>query len=92
MKNIEVVRKFYRQEIAHSSNRNLYTRWANNFGKNRIELINYDTVIAFIDIDTNEVHINISKYSSTTSTIQTMILDMGTEYYAVYKFRLYKGD
>ena len=86
MRNIEVVRSFYEKEVAHSSNRNLYTRWNGD----RFELVNYSTVIAFADED--EVSINLSKYSSTTSTIQTMILDLGVEYNADYKFRLYKGD
>lgn len=86
MKNIEVVRKFYEVKDAHSSNWNLFTR----YNGDRFELVNYKTVIAYIQYDI--VHINISKYSSTTSTIQSMILDLGAEYSSDYDFKLYKGE
>lgn len=84
MRNIEVVEKFYEMKDAHSSNWNLFTR----YNGDRFELVNYRTVIAYIECGV--VHLNISKYSSTTSTIQSMLLEVGAEYNTEYEFNLYK--
>lgn len=85
MKNCDVVEKFYEMKDAHSSNWNLFTR----YNGDRFELVNYKTVIAYIECGV--VHINISKYSSSTSAIQTLILETGAEYNNEYEFSLYKG-
>lgn len=86
MRNIEVVKKFYKKEDAHSGNWNLFTR----HNGDKFELVNYKTVIAYIY--KGVVHINLSKYSSTTSAIQTLILDTGVDYNDKYDFRLYKEE
>lgn len=84
MRNIEVVKKFYNQEKAKSSTGNLFVRTNGDYS---VELVNYKTVIAYIEDDT--VYLNIRKYSSTTSTIQTMLIEEGSK--TDYNFKFYKG-
>lgn len=63
MRNQEVIENYFNFIEGRSSNGNLYTR--DN------KLINYSTIIAYYENDT--YYINISKYSRTTSKIQTLI-------------------
>jgi hypothetical protein len=79
MKNENVIKKFLDREHAKTpkryitngyyayEGRTLWTREVNGV----FELINYNTRIAYID--QNGLHINIKKYSVTTSKIQNQI-------------------
>lgn len=85
MTNREVVNKFFNHQLAHSSNKNLFTREDGD----RFELVNYNTVIAFIKSDV--VYFNTRKYSSTTSAIQSLILEIGEDYSWKFNFKPYTG-
>ena len=87
MNNKQVLTSFLEKENAKTNLRNitngiyqykgrtLYTQKTNN---NDIELINYSTRIAYIK--DNNLYINIKKYSSTTSKIQTQLKDLASKF------------
>lgn len=65
MKNIEVIKKFIARKVAKSSNNNLRT--------NGDRIVNYSTGLAEWTQDGKKVIVNTTKYSVTTSKIQTYI-------------------
>ena len=79
MKNENVIKNFLEREEAKTPLRDIYNYYGSYKGRTlwtrevagRIELINYNTRIAYID--QNGLHINIKKYSDTTSKIQSQI-------------------
>lgn len=79
MRNQQVIEKFYQGQIAKSSNGNLYTRRT----ETSIELVNYYTVLAYIDLD-GDIYVNTRKYSVTTSKIQTYIKRQAPRSYEEY--------
>ena len=94
MSNLEVIEKFLKGEQAKTPLRYVYG-WGNkgrtlqtniNEKTNDLELINYATTIAILK--GNTVEVNESKYSRTTSKIQTQIKNearaCGLEIKAIY--------
>lgn len=84
MKNENVIKKFLEREQAQTPLRlinNEYmgrTLWTRSNIYNKHELINYNTRIAYIE--NNTLYINVKKYSSTTSHIQSKLKWLGKEY------------
>ena len=79
MNNLEVIKKFLKQEDAKTNLRNIlhgYYYYKGRTLQTKQEeygfcLYNYDTVIAFIM--NNTLYLNTKKYSTTTSKIQTQL-------------------
>lgn len=82
MKNENVIKKFLEKEQAKTPLRDIVNGYYSYKGRTlwtwRNELINYSTRIAYIE--DNTLYINIKKYSSTTSKIQSKIKQLGKEY------------
>ena len=95
MNNLEVIKKFLQKKEAKTNLRNIlngYYYYKGRTLQTKEEnmgfcLYNYNTVIAFI-ID-NQLHINISKYSATTSKIQSQL--QREAMYTDYTIVKYKG-
>ena len=85
MKNIDIIKSFLEGKEGRTKNLKSEIREIN--GKDITLLINYETIIAFIDVDNLTIYLDNNKYSSTTSTIQNklkQILDIynyNIEYY-----------
>lgn len=82
MKNENVIKKFLEKEQAKTPLRDIVNGYYSYKGRTlwtwKNELINYSTRIAYIE--DNTLYINIKKYSSTTSKIQSKIKQLGKEY------------
>lgn len=82
MKNENVIKKFLEREQARTPlrtiNANYYTYKGRTLWTRENELINYSTKIAYIE--DNTLYINVKKYSSTTSHIQSKLKWLGKEY------------
>lgn len=82
MKNEKVIEKFLEKEQARTPLRNIvngcYIYKGRTLWTRDNELINYNTRIAYIE--ENTLYINVKKYSSTTSHIQSKIKLLGKEY------------
>lgn len=82
MKNENVIKKFLEKEQAKTPLRDIINGYYSYKGRTlwtkENELINYNTRIAYIEYNT--LYINIKKYSSTTSKIQSKIKYLGKEY------------
>ena len=82
MKNEKVIEKFLEKEQARTALRNIvngcYIYKGRTLWTRDNELINYNTRIAYIE--DNTLYINVKKYSSTTSHIQSKIKLLGKEY------------
>ena len=95
MNNLEVIKKFLRLENAQTNLRNIQNGYFTYKGRTlqtKSEnigfcLYNYNTIIAFI-LD-NNLYLNTSKYSPTTSKIQTQLRHQAT--YTDYTIKEYKG-
>lgn len=98
MNNQEVIKKFLRKENAQTNLRSIQNGYYTykgrtlqtnyNRDKNTFELINYNTIIAYITAD-NELALNISKYSPTTSKIQGILNRLAKD--TNYNISYYKG-
>ena len=82
MSNENVIKKFLEREQAKTPLRNIINGYYSYKGRTlwtrENELINYSTIIAYIE--DNTLYINVKKYSSTTSKIQSKIKLLGKEY------------
>lgn len=82
MKNENVIKKFLEKEQARTPLRTIINGYYSYKGRTlwtrHNELINYNTRIAYIE--DNTLYINVKKYSSTTSHIQSKIKYLGKEY------------
>jgi len=82
MKNENVIKKFLEREQAHTPLRDIVNGCYSYKGRTLYtkdnELINYSTRIAYIK--DNTLYINVKKYSSTTSKIQSKIKYLGKKY------------
>lgn len=81
MTNEKVILQFLDRKAAHTPYRNIpngvYTYLGCTLKSNGLELINYNTRIAYWEKDI--LHINLKKYSSTTSRIQSKIQKFAKE-------------
>ena len=82
MSNENVIKKFLEKEQAKTPLRNIINGYYSYKGRTlwtrENELINYSTRIAYIE--DNTLYINVKKYSSTTSHIQSKIKLLSKEY------------
>lgn len=82
MTNENVIKTFLEREQARTPLRDIVNGYYSYKGRTlwtwKNELINYSTRIAYIE--DNTLYINIKKYSSTTSKIQSKIKQLGKEY------------
>ena len=79
MNNIEVIKKFLNKKPGHTPLRITMNGYKEMTLKtNGLELINYSTRIAYHQ--DNKLYINISKYSSTTSKIQSKLKELAYNY------------
>lgn len=82
MSNENVIKTFLEKEQARTPLRNIINGYYSYKGRTlwtiENELINYNTRIAYIE--GNTLYINVKKYSSTTSHIQSKIKLLGKEY------------
>ena len=77
MNNIEVIKKFLNKKPGHTSLRITMNGYKEMTLKtNGLELINYSTRIAYHQ--DNKLYINISKYSKTTSKIQSQLKELAS--------------
>lgn len=96
MTNLEVIKKFLKQENAQTNLRNILNGYYYYKGRTlqtqqeayRFCLYNYNTIIAFI-LD-NTLYLNTKKYSSTTSKIQTQLRYEAT--YTHYNIKEYEEE
>ena len=79
MSNIEVIKRFLNKQPGHTPTRITMNGYKEMTLKtNGLELINYSTRIAYHQ--DNKLYINISKYSSTTSKIQSKLKELAYNY------------
>ena len=83
MTNEQVMKAFLEKKRANSSNKNLrsYPRTPDyEYESNGAQawLVNYNTRIAYFD-ETDTLHLNIRKYSSTTSKIQGKLVALAND-------------
>ena len=79
MNNIEVIKKFLNKKPGHTPLRITMNGYKEMTLKtNGLELINYSTRIAYHQ--DNKLYINISKYSRTTSKIQSQLKELAYNY------------
>ena len=82
MRNENVIKRFLEKEQAKTPLRTIVSGYYSYKGRTLWtrdnELINYSTRIAYIE--DNTLYINVKKYSSTTSKIQSKIKLLGKEY------------
>lgn len=79
MNNIEVIKRFLNKKPGHTPLRITMNGYKEMTLKtNGLELINYSTRIAYHQ--DNKLYINISKYSSTTSKIQSKLKELAYNY------------
>ena len=72
MNNVEVIKKFLNKQPGHTPTRTTMNGYKEMTLKtDGLELINYSTRIAYHQ--DNKLYINISKYSKTTSKIQSQL-------------------
>ena len=77
MNNIEVIKKFLNKQLGHTPLRITMNGYKEMTLKtNGLELINYSTRIAYHQ--DNKLYINISKYSKTTSKIQSQLKELAS--------------
>ena len=80
MKNEDVIKKFLEKEEARTPLRNIingcYIYKGRTLWTRDNELINYNTRIAYIE--GNNLYINVKKYSSTTSHIQSKLKQLAS--------------
>ena len=77
MNNIEVIKRFLNKQPGHTPTRITMNGYKEMTLKtNGLELINYSTRIAYHQ--DNKLYINISKYSSTTSKIQSKLKELAS--------------
>ena len=77
MNNIEVIKKFLNKQPGHTPLRITMNGYKEMTLKtNGLELINYSTRIAYHQ--DNKLYINISKYSRTTSKIQSQLKELAS--------------
>lgn len=80
MKNEDVIKKFLEREQAKTSLRTIVNGYYSYKGRTlwtrENELINYNTRIAYIE--GNNLYINVKKYSSTTSHIQSKLKQLAS--------------
>ena len=77
MNNIEVIKKFLNKKSGHTPLRITMNGYKEMTLKtNGLELINYSTRIAYHQDD--KLYINISKYSRTTSKIQSQLKELAS--------------
>ena len=77
MNNIEVIKKFLNKQPGHTPLRITMNGYKEMTLKtNGLELINYSTRIAYHQ--DNKLYINISKYSKTTSKIQSQLKELAS--------------
>ena len=77
MNNIEVIKKFLNKQPGHTPLRITMNGYKQMTLKtNGLELINYSTRIAYHQ--DNKLYINISKYSRTTSKIQSQLKELAS--------------
>ena len=75
MNNIEVIKRFLNKQPGHTPTRITMNGYKEQTLKtNGLELINYSTRIAYHQ--NNKLYINISKYSRTTSKIQSQLKEL----------------
>ena len=81
MSNQTVILAFLEKKAAHTPTRNIqngyYMYKGQTLKSNGLELINYSTRIAYHE--SNKLYLNIKKYSSTTSHIQSLIRRLATQ-------------
>ena len=81
MSNQNVILAFLEKKAAHTPTRNIQNGYFMYKGQtlksNGLELINYSTRIAYHE--NNKLYLNVKKYSSTTSHIQSLIRRLATE-------------
>lgn len=79
MNNIEVIKRFLNKRAGHTPTRITMNGYkAQTLKTNGLELINYNTRIAYHE--DNKLYINISKYSRTTSKIQSQLKELASEF------------
>ena len=77
MNNIEVIKRFLNKQPGHTPMRITMNGYKEMTLKtNGLELINYSTRIAYHQ--DNKLYINISKYSKTTSKIQSQLKELAS--------------
>ena len=77
MNNIEVIKRFLNKQQGHTPTRITMNGYKEQTLKtNGLELINYSTRIAYHQ--NNKLYINISKYSRTTSKIQSQLKELAS--------------
>ena len=77
MNNIEVIKRFLNKQPGHTPTRITMNGYKEMTLKtNGLELINYSTRIAYHQ--DNKLYINISKYSKTTSKIQSQLKELAS--------------
>ena len=77
MNNIEVIKRFLNKQPGHTPTRITMNGYKEQTLKtNGLELINYSTRIAYHQ--NNKLYINISKYSRTTSKIQSQLKELAS--------------
>ena len=77
MNNIELIKKFLNKQLGHTPTRITMNGYKEQTLKtNGLELINYSTRIAYHQ--DNKLYINISKYSKTTSKIQSQLKELAS--------------
>lgn len=81
MSNEKVILRFLDKRAGHTPTREIYNKYGNYKGQtlksNGVELINYNTQLAFHQ--NNKLYINVRKYSSTTSHIQSKLKRLAEE-------------
>ena len=77
MNNIEVIKRFLNKQPGHTPTRITMNGYKEQTLKtNGLELINYSTRIGYHQ--DNKLYINISKYSRTTSKIQSQLKELAS--------------
>ena len=81
MSNEKVILQFLNKRAGHTPTRDItngiYTYKGQTLKTNGLELINYNTIIAFWE--SGKLHLNTHKYSSTTSRIQSKLKRLAQE-------------
>lgn len=82
MSNEQVIRAFLNKRAAHTPTRKIqggvYIYKGQTLKSNGLELINYNTRIAFHE--NGKLYLNIKKYSQTTSKIQSLLRRLAQEF------------
>lgn len=90
MTNKDVLVAFLKGDQAKTPTRNIQGRIGNTLKTDGLTLINYSTKLAYKK--DNKLYLNIQKYSTTTSKIQTQLATLAPYYYNAFDIIRYADD